>query len=126
MRYRARTDEGSATLNLVVVFPVFLFLLLTIVQAGLYFHARHVALAAAQEGLRAARLYDGTAAGGQERASAFLTSVGTSLTGEHVLASRDGLTARVEVKGAALTLLPGLTLHVDEVASGPVERFTSQ
>jgi Flp pilus assembly protein TadG len=125
VRFRGRNDEGSATLNLVVVFPVFLFLLLTIVQAALYFHARHVALAAAQEGLRSARLYDGTAAGGQERATAFLASVGNTLTSEQVLASRDAATARVEVKGAGLTLLPGLSLHIDEIASGPVERFTS-
>jgi Flp pilus assembly protein TadG len=123
---RAKGDRGSATLNLVVVFPAFLLLLLLIVQAALYFHARHVALAAAQEGLRTARLYDGTAVSGEERARSFLdVAAGNSLLSDHVRVSREAQTARVEVTGRAVSVFPGLTLHVDAVATGPIEQFTS-
>lgn len=120
-------DGGSATLNLVVVFPVFLLLLLATVQAALLWHARNVARSAAEEGLRAERLYDGTGAAGRQRAMQFLTETGGGglLSGTSVTTARTVATARIEVRGTALSLIPGLHLPVDSVISAPVERFTA-
>jgi hypothetical protein len=117
-------DGGSVTLGLAAVFPACLALVLLVVQAALVFHARDIAQAAAQEGLRQARLYDGTADAGRHRAEGFLqTGGGDLLTNTKVTVSRDDESARVEVRGQALSLLPGLRPEVAAVAAGPVERF---
>ena len=51
-------------------------------QAALFYHARTVAIAAAQEGARAAGAENGTAAAGSARARDFLTDTGgDALTG---------------------------------------------
>lgn len=118
-------DGGSVTLGLTAVFPACLALVLLVVQAALVFHARDIAQAAAQEGLRQARLYDGTADAGRHRAEAFILQAGGGdlLTNTTVTAARDDESARVEVRGHALSLLPGLRPAVAAVAAGPVERF---
>ncbi len=121
----ARTnDRGSATLDLAVVFPAVLALLLLVVQAGLLAHARSVARAAAAEGLRTARVYDGTAAEGRQRAERFLTEVGDGLLVDtRVRSTRSATDARVEVTGRSLSLLPGVHPTVSVSATGPVEIF---
>lgn len=125
-RRQAHGDAGSVTLGLAAVFPACLALVLLVVQAALVFHARDVAGAAAQEGLRQARLYDGTAKAGRDRANEFLTQTGGDLlTDRTVQVSRGDEQARVEVRGRALSLLPGLHPRVGAVAAGPVERFTA-
>jgi Flp pilus assembly protein TadG len=118
-------ERGSVSLQLAVIFPVVLTLLLLSVQAGLFFHARHVARAAANEGLRAARLYDHTAGDGQAAAAQLLRQSGGDLiSDEQVTAARDTNTASVSVTGHAISLLPGISLNVSETSTGPVERFT--
>ena len=117
-------DRGSATLQLVAVFPAFLLIVLLVVQAALIWHARNIAEAAAQEGLRSARLFDGSAAAGRAGARSFLAqTAGDLLTVPSVAADRDSQRARVEVRGAVLSLLPGVRPQVQAVAAGPVERF---
>jgi Flp pilus assembly protein TadG len=118
-------ERGSATLNLVVVFPVFLLLLLATVQAALVWHAQNVARSAAEQGLQAERLYDGTAPAGRARATQFLTeTAGTLVADTAVSTSRTATVARIEVRGTALALIPGLHLAVHADISAPVERFT--
>src|SRR6266511_3393136 len=110
------TEDGSASTELVVVFPA--------VQLGLWYHARHVALAAAEEGVRAARVQTGSATAGAARARRFLRALGPTVVADPVVrASRDQDTARVEVAGQALNVLPWLHLPVRQAAQGPVERF---
>jgi len=122
-RPRGGDERGSATLNLVVAFPALLVLLLLTVQAALVIHARHLAQAAAQEGLRDARLYHGSQAAGQRTAEAFLAqTAGDLLTRRSVTAVRTP-GARVVVRGTALSLLPGVRVDVVGRAHGPVERW---
>lgn len=125
LRHVAPDQRGSVTLGLAVVFPACLALVLLVVQAALIFHARDIAQAAAQEGLRQARLYDGTADAGQQRAEDFLAQTGGRdlLGGSTVVVVRNNETVRVEIRGHALSLLPGLRPTVLAVAAGPVERF---
>ena len=119
------SDRGSVTLELVVVFPAFLVVLLLTVQAAMFAHARNVATAAAQEGLRAARLAAGSADAGRTAAAGFLAAAGDRvLTTPVVTADRTAGVASVTVAGRALSVLPGLSLPVRAAATGPVERFT--
>ncbi len=130
LRLRApcdRGDRGSATLEITVLFPVVLLLILGVVQGALYYHARDVALAAAADGLTAARSRTGSAEQGRRAAVAFLARAGGDdvLHAAQVSAARAGASATVTVTGRAVSLLPGLPgWSISQAASGPVERFT--
>jgi Flp pilus assembly protein TadG len=117
-------ERGATTTELVVVMPFLILLVFLVVHVGVWLHATQIARAAAQEGARAARVETGSAEAGQARAESFLAELGDSvLEDEVVTVESDGDSARVEVRGRALAVLP--FLHFDVVASseGPVERF---
>ena len=123
-----RRDRGSTSLELTVLFPALLLLIALAVQAAMYYHARNLALAAAEEGARAGRGLSGTDAGGVRRAREFLTDAGGDvLTGIDVTAAGSTPTAvRIQVSGDVLSLLPGVRLPlIAQEAAGPRERFTS-
>jgi hypothetical protein len=48
---RLRDERGASTASFVILFPLFLFMFMGLVQWGLYFHARNQVAAAAQKGL---------------------------------------------------------------------------
>ena len=113
-----------ATLAVVLVIPVVLALILTVAQFVVYYHASHLATAAAQEGLRAAQVADGTAADAQTHAEDFLAQAGPALVLSPVVdVVREVDTARVEVRAHAPQVVPGIRLDIHGVASGEVERF---
>ena len=120
-QHRPGTDErGFATVEFIVAFPMVLLL----VWIG--FLANRVALAAAEEGARAARSYAGSATAGDARAHKFLTELGSGvLVQPTVRAYRTPERAGVVVEGRAQQLVPGLSmvLRVHRAAEGPVERF---
>jgi Flp pilus assembly protein TadG len=122
---RARRDErGDAAVEAVLITPVLLFLIMVVIQFGLWYHASHVAQAAAQEGTSAARVQGATAQDGQVRAQQFMAGAAPALvSGVTVIATRDGNITRVEVNGTVGSLVPGLTFHVHGEAQSPVERF---
>ncbi len=127
-RARARGERGSVSLELAVVFPVVLLLIFGTVQAALYFHARNVALAAAEEGLRDARVENGSDSAGVRRAEAFLVDAGGSrvLLGFSVTADRGATEATVTVQGTSPSVLPGIGgFAVAQSATGPRERVTT-
>jgi len=126
IRQKQRAERGEATTEMVLVTPVLLLLIAFVIQFALWYHASHVAGAAAQEGVRAARAYAGTAEAGKERAEKFLAETGpTVVVGADVHAIRDVEHARVEVHGHAPSVVPGFRLPVDAVADSPNERLTS-
>lgn len=119
-----RSESGLATAEFVLIFPVMFFCIMLVVQFGLWAHASHVATAAAQEGARAARAEDGSAAAGQDRARALIAHAGSQvLLGPTITASRASDSVDVEVSGHAVSVVPGLSLPVHAHAAGPVERF---
>ncbi len=125
-RLRCRDERGSATLQLVVVFPALMLMIFGVVQGALYYHARTVALAAAQEGLRDARVENGTASAGGAAAHEFAAQAGDGLLVDVTISpSRTAVSASVTVRGRSLSLLPGLPgLPVSQTATGPVEHLT--
>ena len=124
-RYAGEPGErGAATTELVMATPALLFLLMLLVQVGLWFHAQHVAQAAAQEGVRAVRVEDGVEADGVERANEFLDWLGREIIqGRAVSATRDADVATVTITGFAVNVVPGLRFGISEEAEAPVERF---
>ena len=110
-----------------MLFPAVLLATFGLIQGALYYHARDVALAAATDGLTAARARTGSSSEGREVASTFLQRAGGDdvLQGASVTAERTATTATVTVTGRTLSLVPGLPgWTVSQSASGPVERFT--
>jgi hypothetical protein len=108
----------------VIVAPAVFLLIMTVVQVALIAHARNVAEAAAQEGVAAARRFDGTATDGSATATAALGALGPRmLTDRRVSVGRSSTAAEVTITGRVISLAPGLGLTITATASGPVERY---
>jgi len=108
-----------------MLFPVVLLLVFGIIQGALWFHARHIALGAAQEGARAASAQDGT--GADERAREFVRDLtgGTLIRDLDVSVTSSPDSVTVTVSGRAPNLLPGSGgLIVEQSATAPIEQFT--
>jgi Flp pilus assembly protein TadG len=127
---RIRGDSGTATTEFVLAAPAFLFLIMLIMQAGLYFHAVAIASAAAQDGARAASLQGATNADGVAEARDLVETLAPRLlTGVGYTPERDAgnQLVRMTVTGNVVEVfvIPGtsLDLSVRETAESPVERF---
>jgi TadE-like protein len=119
-------ERGVATIELAVIFPVTLLIVFAIIQFGVWYHASDVAKAAAQEGVRAARVEGGSAQAGVDRANQILDQDARSMIGHRrVVPFRNQDVARIEVTGTCVRIMPipGLSLPVHAVAESPVERF---
>lgn len=128
LRTAPEDQRGSVSLEIAVLGPALLLLVFSIVQAGLWFYARSLALAAAQEGVNAGRTYGADPGAGVVRAKAFLEEqAGDSLT--NTTATSVGSTPtfiRIQVTGRSLSVLPGVPgIEVTQSATGTVERFTT-
>ena len=125
---KRRADErGSVSVELVILLPALFAVMFLGMQAALYYHARTVAIAAAQEGARAAGAENGKVADGIGSATSFIADAGGDdvLSGATTTATRAGTTATVTVRGHSLSVIPGWTLVVRQSASLPVERLTA-
>ena len=112
--------------ELVIATPLFLLLVLGVVQFALWEHATHVAQAVAAEGLAAGRLADASDQAAVSEADAVLAQLGSGvLVGAQVSATRTAEGTTVIVTGQAEELLPFFTLPVRAVAVGPTEAFTT-
>lgn len=126
-RHKHATDHGSSTLEMVIGFPIVLTMVLLIVNTALWWHARDTAMAAAQEGVRTGRAYGAHANDGRTTALAFARSVGDGVLISPAVTTNgsNAETVVVRVTGRSVSLVPFLHLTVDQVARGPVERFTA-
>ncbi len=125
-----REDDGVATLELTVLFPVVLLILFGVIQGALFFHGRNVAMAAAEQSVRAARADGQTNRAGTaaDQARQFLTDTGEldNLTGLSITPDVDAETVRVTVSARTVSLLPGIPgPRISQTASGDIERFTN-
>jgi len=124
----ADRERGSASVELVIVFPALLLIVTALIQYALWFHARSLALAAAQEAVTVARAYGSDPAAGPDVALQFIAAHGadTLLAPTATVSSPAVGQVRVEVAGTALSILPGVAgPAVSQSAAGPVERFTT-
>lgn len=123
---RRETDAGYSVLEAAIVLPAVFGLLMVLVQWAIVWHARSVADAAAQEGLRTAEAYGSTAAAGRADAVNYLAQVAPhSLPGPQVTVIRGPTAATVHVHATVMTVIPFGHFHVDETVSGPVETYVA-
>jgi hypothetical protein len=93
-----------------------------VVQFAMWAHAVHIAQAAANAGVQAARVYGSTAEAGRTEATGMLEHLaGTVLTDRQVSAGQTHDTATVVVSGTAITVVPGLNLPVRVSVTAPRE-----
>jgi Flp pilus assembly protein TadG len=120
-------DRGSSSVELVLLAPALMFAIFLLIQAALYMHARHVALAGAQQGARLARTSSADSnALEQVRAAtgSYLRQLGGGvLSDSQVSVSNANGIARVDVTGRAVSIIPGITLTVRAHSAGPTEAF---
>jgi Flp pilus assembly protein TadG len=121
---RSGRDRGALSLELAIVFPLVLVTIFAAIEAGLWYHARNVALSAAQRGVETARVQGATLDQGLAVTSGFLDRAGDSISGRSV-GGTDGATVTIEVTGHVDTWIPGLSLPIDQHASAARERVTA-
>lgn len=126
-RSRRRDERGSVSIELVILLPALFAVMFLGMQAALFYHARTVAIAAAQEGARAAGAEHGREADGVEAANDFIAEAGGDdvLSGSSAGASRSGTTVTVTVSGFSLSVIPGWKVRITQSATVPVERLTA-
>lgn len=123
-RRRPRREDGSASAEAVLVTPALLFVVMLVVQFGLWYHAQHVVQAAARAGAHSARLEASSADAGRARAAEVLAALGPTIVRAPVIeAGLDAERAVVTVSGRAVNVVPGLSMPVRATAVGSVERF---
>ena len=123
---RLSGDRGATSVELAITFPVVLLLVMTLIQAALWFYARSIALGAAQEGAREGRVQPASTTRAESAAEGFLDQTAQDLlTGRDVMVSGSPSNIEVTVTGTSLSLFPGLSgWSVTQSAVGPVERPT--
>jgi len=108
-----------------VAAPVLFLFVLLAVQFALWQHGQQIVEAAAQEGVAAARVENGSQAAGSARADQVLAQLGRSvLSGTEVHVLRTATSARVEVSGSVISVLPWPRRTVRGLAEAPVESVT--
>ena len=118
-------ERGIVTLEFVAVVWVFMVVVLGAAQFGLWWHAQHVVLAAAQDAARLAAAEDGTPAAGRARALDLLqVGLGRDAAGATVQLHRDGELASATVTGRLQPLLPiGQGIRLRATAHSFAEHF---
>lgn len=110
---------------MVIALPIVLTVLFLAVQAGMWFYARSIALAAAQSGARTSAMLNSTLQAGLADARSFATDIGgTTLTGVSVTGARSATSTTVTVQGHTVRLVPFMELTVTQSATLPVERYS--
>ena len=124
---RRRDERGSVSIELVILLPALFAVMFLGMQAALFYHARTVAIAAAQEGAKAAGGENGKEADGVSAASSFVVEAGGDdvLPGATATANRTATTVTVTVRGHSLSVIPGWNPVIVQSASLPVERVTA-
>ncbi|WP_243793809.1 TadE/TadG family type IV pilus assembly protein [Saccharopolyspora gloriosae] len=120
-------DRGSETVETAVLAGVALVLLVSVVQAALWWHTRSLCHHAATTGLHAARIYTATPGAGERAAADFLTRAPNAATDPttSVEANADAVTVRVTATAPRALPIPGLEFRVTRSATAEQERFTT-
>ena len=116
--------EGGDVAPLVVLTTITVFMVMFVVQLGLFFHARTVVNAAAQDGLRAAQLEGGTGVDAKQAAQNILAGSSGLLSGQVVnIEYRSSTEVEVRISADVTSLVPFWDGSITSTAVGPVEQF---
>jgi Flp pilus assembly protein TadG len=119
-------DSGATSLELALLTPILLLVMLMVVQFAMVYHARHVALAAAQGGARVARSeVTGDWKGrSEQKARTQVQQFGPRLLGNARTQAGGDVNERwVEVSGEAVQVIPFFTFRVHQRSGGPIECY---
>jgi Flp pilus assembly protein TadG len=122
-----RRDDGALILTYVIIVPVFMLAIMVIIQGALWYLAREAALAAARQGVDAARVRGATAGAGPQAALAFARNnasgylLGPAATDRGSTAT----TIQIKVSGHVPTFVPGVAINISQVARAPAEKFVA-
>ncbi|WP_114905374.1 TadE family protein [Ornithinimicrobium murale] len=121
-----RRDAGAASVEMVVLASFLFMFTFAVVQGGLWFHARSVALGAAQEGARVAAAESSSGGAGAAAAADFVADAGGGgvLLGAATSGTRTATTATVVVTGQSQSIVFFWDPTIVQTASVPVERIT--
>lgn len=127
MRRAGRRDSGALILTYVIIVPVFMLMIMVIIQGALWYLAREAALAAARQGADAARIPGAAPGAGTSAALAFARrdASGYLLAPTATGAGSTASTIQITVTGHVLTFVPGLVIHVSQAAAAPAEKFVA-
>jgi hypothetical protein len=111
----------------VITLPVFMLAIMVIIQGALWYLAREAALAAARQGVDAARVRGATPGAGPRAALAFARRDASGyLLGPSATAQGSNTTTiQIRVSGHVPTFVPGLAIGISQVVQAPAERFTA-
>ncbi|WP_019634986.1 TadE/TadG family type IV pilus assembly protein [Actinomadura atramentaria] len=126
MARREDGDRGASAMEWALLTPVLILVLLAVVQFAMIYHARQVALAAAQAGARVARTQPDGDWRGQAvaKAGTDVRQIGPRLIeGLRIDAGQDGDERWVQVSGTAVRVVPFLKVSVTQRSQGPIECF---
>ncbi|MGQ4519109.1 TadE family protein [Dermabacteraceae bacterium CCM 9520] len=123
-RIHKSCEKGQAVES-VLIFPLVLAIVFLIIQAGIWAHARNIALASAREGATISATYrSGTSATAATRSHLNETSSGF-FTASAVTATKTSEYVEVHVEGRALSLIPLFQLpQISADVRIPIERYT--
>ena len=132
LRAAVRSDRGTSAVELAVLAPALMMICMLILQFGLRFNARQVALAAAQAGARVAREQAATnpdwASAAQTAAAQYYHSLHSSLLSKLTAQASGNAQTNVYVTVSGPLSYSvfgffGLDLTISATAGGPVECF---
>lgn len=109
-----------------VLTPLTVFMVMFVVQMGLFFHARTVLNAAAQDGARAAQLENATVADGEAAAWQTLAGSGNLVTVTAMSVEITPIEVNVVIDADVVSLVPFWSGSTTARSSGPNERFRSE
>jgi hypothetical protein len=126
-------DAGALILSYLIVVPVFMLAVMVIVQSSLWYLAREAALAAARQGVDAARVPGAAPGAGTQAALAFvrndasgyLLGAGASMSEPSAAAAGTSPSIQVTVSGHIPTFVPGLAINISQTVTAPAEKFVA-
>jgi len=126
-------DAGALILSYLIVVPVFMLAVMVIVQSALWYLAREAALAAARQGVDAARVPGAAAGAGpaaalafvRDSASGYLQVPTASMSGTQDAGGGATATIQITVTGHIPTFVPGLVINISQAVQAPAEKFVA-
>jgi len=126
-RGEGHNEAGSLSLSYVIVFPAFLLAIMAVIQVSFWYLGRQTALAAARQGVDAARVQGAPLGAGPGAAVAFARKAGSGYLIEPSASDSGstGQTIQIQVSGQVVSLIPGVHWSISQAAQAPVEQFTT-
>ncbi|WP_406299087.1 pilus assembly protein [Embleya sp. NBC_00888] len=128
LRKAGGPDRGGMSITMAIIFPMFILVLLAVIQGCLWWYAREVAMQVARESVEEARRRNGDITAAEQRGRDVAKDLsGGMLKDLKVIPKREGdVRIRVTVSGRSLSVVPGIgSLTITQHADGVVERWTT-